>query len=138
MNPYIALILQFIIPPLAAVLIAALISVAHAVAKKYGLESSLLAGDKLDGVLQKAVGYAEEWALGKAKTDPSKMPAGADKLSKALEFAKAEMDRLGLEQMAEQKIQDLIHAHLGNGKLSAPMLVQGLATELKPVEAEKK
>ncbi len=138
MNPYVSLILQYLLPPLATLFVAALIAVAHAIAKKYGLESSLLSDGKLDSAIQKGVGFAEEWALNKSKIDPSKMPSSSDKLTKAIEFAKAEMDRLGLEQLAEQKIEDLIHAHLGNGKLNSPMLVQGLASELTPMAVEKK
>jgi hypothetical protein len=67
---------------------------------------------KLNEVLTGAIAFSEEKALQALKTDPATLPDGAKKLDAALEFAMAEIKRLGLDVLAAQKLKDLIEAKL--------------------------
>jgi len=53
--------------------------------KKYGFEEQ---SGKVNDVLMKAIGFAEQWAIKKAKMEGAAAPGGAQKMEMAVDFAK--------------------------------------------------
>lgn len=80
--------------------------------KKWNFQMSEEQKASMDRVLTGAIGYAEEKALTAVKTDPTKLPDGAKKLDAALEFAMSEIKRMGLDDLAAQKLKELLEAKL--------------------------
>lgn len=67
--------------------------------KKYGFEEQTA---KVDDVLKKAAGFAEQWAIKKVKLDGEAAPGGAKKMEMAVDFAK----KLAVEYKIKDKGSD--------------------------------
>lgn len=66
---------------------------------------------KLLDLISRAIAYAEEKAMAALKAGED-LPSGAQKLDSALEFAMEEIKRMGLDDMAKDKLTKLIEAAL--------------------------
>jgi len=67
--------------------------------KKYGFEEQ---SGKVNDVLMKAIGFAEQWAIKKAKMEGEAAPGGAQKMEMAVDFAK----KLAVEYQIPDKGSD--------------------------------
>ncbi len=79
--------------------------------KKFNLALTAAQEAQLTQVFQKAIAFAEEWAVRQTKSLGHK-PAAAEKLEKAAEFARKEISRMKLS-LPEDRVADFIHAALG-------------------------
>lgn len=116
LDPHLSVILDHAIAAL-GVLLGIVVPVLGAylvmlIKKKTGLELSAQAEAKLQGALLDGVSFAEEWARKKVVSGEEK-PASAQKLDAALKFVKDELERLGLTDIAEEKLRDMLEAKLG-------------------------
>ena len=113
MNPYLARLLDHLLPivfsvvviPLSAVLLKFII-------QKLNLHLDELTEQKLSDVCTEALTYAEEWARAQIKTTGDK-PAGAQKLEAALAYAINEAERRGLDKWAVDFLTKKLIAALG-------------------------
>jgi len=119
MNPYLAEILEHLVPVLAMVFTVVLVALAkkgvQTFEKKTGLDIAEQHEALLDATLTRAVALAEEWAQKRLKTDAPK-PDGAQKLHYALDFVEAEVQRLGLDVKGREHLTKMIEARLGLGR----------------------
>lgn len=79
---------------------------------RFNWDMSAQSEAQLDAVLRQALLFAEEKARTAVKTDPATLPGGAQKLNTALKFATDELHRLGLDQLAADKLAALLEAKL--------------------------
>lgn len=130
-----ASILDHLIPLIAAALAVVVPFLARkwlsVLSDKMGLEITKQQEEALAQAIQKAILYAEEWARGRIKQ--GEKPSGADKLEKATAFVEAEIERLGLDELAKEKVSALIEAYLGLSRKDAPPPV----VEPKKIAAKK-
>lgn len=130
-----ASILDHLIPLIAAALAVVVPFLARkwlsVLSDKMGLEITKQQEEALAQAIQKAILYAEEWARGRIKQ--GEKPSGADKLEKATAFVEAEIERLGLDELAKEKVSALIEAYLGLSRKDAPPP----AVEPKKIAAKK-
>jgi hypothetical protein len=119
LEPHLSVVLDHLIAALAVVLgIVAPFIGAYLVLvlkKKTGLELSKDLEDKFQKALLDGIAYAEEWAH--KKLAAGETPASAEKLDKALTFVEAELTRLGIPAMAQDKLKALLEAKLGITRL---------------------
>lgn len=84
---------------------------------KTGLQVSQTSEQLLTDVITNAVLAAEQWALAKVKAGEAK-PSGAEKLDQALDFVDAEVERLGLVDLAtdvlKAKIESVVFERLNS------------------------
>lgn len=110
------LLVNGIIPFVSQVLIGlapvAVAIVGALVYKKFGFQLSADKAAQLDGLLEKGILFAESKAAALAK---SQLPApkGDEKLTQAVDYVLAELKRHGLDQMAKDKVVDLVQAKFG-------------------------
>lgn len=77
---------------------------------KFKLQITAEQEKALTTILQKAIGFANEWAHKQAKM---KAPAtGEDKMKQAVTFAKAELARAKIK-IPDAQVNDMLHAALG-------------------------
>lgn len=111
--------------------------------KKWGFEMDDEMEGKLNEVIRRAVSYAEEKAMKAVRTGDD-IPDGAKKLDHALEFAISEAERMGLTQLAREKLAELIEAHLFDARRDGdvPETLKGENKSMKdesvPMKDEKK
>ena len=94
---------------LGTLLVTVLTKVAH---RKFGVEIEEKHQAMLTEWVSKGVGYAEQWALQQVKTT-GEIPSGREKLDKALSFVTNHARSVGLDQIARDKVVDLVEAQLG-------------------------
>jgi uncharacterized membrane protein YhiD involved in acid resistance len=113
---YIKIILDAVIPTLAPIIASAFGLVAiwalHQLQKKFGVEASAKQDELVFDAAQKAVWYAEEWAKKQVAVDPTKLPSGAEKLAKAMEFVKEQLDARNVKEYGEAQIVRLLESAL--------------------------
>lgn len=80
--------------------------------KKWGIDAGQQVEAAIQDVVERSIGYAAEKAHKAAKLGED-APNGAKKLRDALEFAEAEVQRLGYDVMARDKLVELIESRLG-------------------------
>jgi opacity protein-like surface antigen len=78
--------------------------------KKYGFEAQTA---QVDDVLKRAKGYAEQWALKKAKVDKEAKPGGPDKMKEAVCFAIKLAQEYKLPKKGEDWWEEKLEAWLG-------------------------
>lgn len=116
MNPYVAVVLEQLLPVLSAVLTVVGVALARKAVQVFeartGLDVSAQHEAMLDDMLRRAVARGEEYARGVVKAGEEK-PDGAEKLDVALDFAEAEAQRLGLNVRGREHLENLLEAKLG-------------------------
>lgn len=141
-NPYLSVVLDhllqlviFLATPVLLVLAAKGVKYLE---EKFGVDLDEKYEAKLQDILKSGVLRAGEWARAKVKAGEP-LPAGAEKLNTALEFVKAELDRLGYDEMVEDKLKALIEAALAKTKAEqAPAIVSvGLHPDAVATNAAK-
>jgi len=80
--------------------------------KKWDFKMTAEQQTKLDDLLEDAIAFAEEKAMQAVRTDPATIPDGAKKLDLAFGFAVEQIERLGLDKMAEEALRKLIESRL--------------------------
>lgn len=127
MNPYVEIVLNNLIQIIGSVLLIAAIPLVTLVVglwqKKTGIAISADNEQLLSQAVTNGISHAETWASMQT-TVAGTPPAGALKLENAIAFVKSEITRLGLVQLAEDKITALIHAQLGTAQVTASATVQ--------------
>ena len=98
-----------IISGLVPVIVAVLGRTMH---KKFGVEIEQKHQAMLNAWVAQGVGYAEQWALQHVK-ETGDTPSGRQKLDKALSFVTNHARSVGLDQIARDKVVDLVEAQLG-------------------------
>ncbi len=80
--------------------------------KKWSFKMTIEQQKKLNDLIEDSVAFAEEKAKQAMRTDPAGLPDGAKKLDTALGFAMEQIERLGLDKMAEEALAKLIESKL--------------------------
>ena len=104
--PIFVTIISGLVPVIVAVL-------GRALHKKFGVEIEQKHQAMLNAWVAQGVGYAEQWALQQVK-ETGKSPSGRQKLDKALGFVVNHARSVGLDQIARDKVVDLVEAQLGS------------------------
>lgn len=78
--------------------------------KKFGFEEQTA---KVNDVLERAAGYAEQWALKKAKVEGAAKPGGPEKMKEAITFAVSLAKEYKLPDKAEGWWEGKLEAWLG-------------------------
>lgn len=83
--------------------------------KKFGFEDQ---ANKVDDVLKRAAGFAEQWALKKAKVDGEAKPGGPEKMKEAICFAVKLAQEYKLPKKGEDWWEEKLESWLGVGNNS--------------------
>ncbi len=122
MNAYVAAIIENVLPVVIVIFTPVLLALASwlllVLKKKTGLAISAEQQKALDGAIEKGIGFAEQWALNKAKV-PADAPDGAQKLDKALELISELTKKAGLQEKAKDELTKLVEARLGIAAVDA-------------------
>lgn len=78
---------------------------------KFKLQITAQQEQVMTNIISKAIGFADEWAHQQRKT-PQGMPTGAEKLAKAVTFARTELVRSGIK-VSDEQIRFMLEALLG-------------------------
>lgn len=139
MNPYVAAIIENVLPVLLTILTPILLALASwvllKIKQKTGLAISAEQEKMLDGAIEKGIGFAEQWALNKAKV-PADAPDSAQKLDKALEFIAEFTKKQGMQGKAKEELTKLIEARLGLASVDAPVVEAPAPAPLVVIPAE--
>ena len=84
--------------------------------KKYGFEEQ---SGKVNDVLMKAIGFAEQWSINKAKLEGEAAPGSAQKMEMAVDFAKKLADEYKLPKKGSDWWEHKLEGWLGIDKAKA-------------------
>lgn len=138
---YFKVIVENVLPVVIAILTPILLLLAKRLIvyleKKWDFDMSDKMEAALMDVISRAVVFAEEKAMAAVKTGED-IPDGAQKLDNALEYAISEMKRLGLDELAKEKLAELIESKLfeKREKGEVPRTLKGPAANKKKLLTE--
>lgn len=111
MTPVISqFLISDVLPLLATALSLLAAKLLHSLIVSRGLHISAAREAQIDGILGKAVAFAEEKGAASLKASPNFQP---DKMTTALSFALKSLDDAGLPSMVAADVEDLLTAKLG-------------------------
>ena len=117
-------LIEHFVPILASVISGVLLFLIQGLSKKYGkkldVETRQRAEDLLSSFVQQGVTLAEQWAHNRNKQLPDgERTPGQAKLEVALEYIAGEVQKNGLDQLAETQLKAKVESMLGIGTINA-------------------
>jgi len=123
MNPYVAFLIQDLLPVILTFVVpilgAVIVWVLRKIHEKTGIDIDAAQQQMLIDAIDHGIGFAEQWALNQSKVTGTP-PDGAAKLDAAVKFVLEALDKLGITGKARDELVKLIEARLGLVNMTPP------------------